>query len=139
MKISIVIMFKSNEKYIKNFFSKIWEYIEKKLSHIEFEYFILENNSTDNTKNELIKFSKNRNCKLFLRNFNFNLNFKKGISIQRGIYMGFLRNLLKSYSKKLDSDYTILIDSDILFNEKTIISLLLILQQHNKNSYDISI
>ena len=122
---------KNNAKYIKDFFNPMFIEIEEKLKDINFEYFILENNSTDNTKKELEKFSKNKNCKLFIKNFKINKNYNKEVALERGIYMAKLRNTLKLYHGELDSDYTILIDTDIIFNYKTIINMIDVIKNNS--------
>jgi hypothetical protein len=114
--ISVVLIIKNREKYIhylNDIFTTIEEmYVDKYM----FEYFIYENNSTDDTKNAIINFYKNKNGKYFLENIDNNKTFCGGIDIERGRYMSFLRNRLKSLHGNLQSNYTLIIDEGVVFN-----------------------
>jgi hypothetical protein len=79
-----------------------------------------ENNSTDNTKLALEKFYMNRKGKYFSENIDTNKNFNGGILNERSNYMAMLRNKLKEYHNNLTSDYTILLDCDVIFLPDTI-------------------
>ena len=120
--ISVVLIIKNREKYIhylNDIFTTIEEmYVDKYI----FEYFIYENNSTDDTKNAIKNFykSKNRNGKYFLENIDNNKTFYGGIDIKRGKYMSFLRNRLKSLHGNLQSNYTLIIDEGVVFTYNTI-------------------
>jgi hypothetical protein len=120
--ISVVLIIKNREKYIhylNDIFTTIEEiYVDKYM----FEYFIYENNSTDDTKNAIKNFykSKNRNGKYFLENIDNNKTFYGGIDIKRGKYMSFLRNRLKSLHGNLQSNYTLIIDEGVVFTYNTI-------------------
>lgn len=120
--ISVVLIIKNREKYIhylNDIFTTIEEiYVDKYM----FEYFIYENNSTDDTKNAIKNFykSKNRNGKYFLENIDNNKTFYGGVDIERGKYMSFLRNKLKSLHRILQSNYTLIIDESVVFTYNTI-------------------
>lgn len=115
-KISVILTIKNGENYINylnHYFDRVENlYLEKYI----FEYFIYENNSIDNTKVAIENFYKykNRAGKYFLENINESKNLD-GIKKERGEYMCFLRNRLKRYHGQLDSDYTLLIDCDVVF------------------------
>ena len=123
MKISIISLFKNNEKYLLFFCKKIYE-IEKKYKNISFEYFLYENDSTDHTLEVLKMFMKNRKGKLFSEKNKTTNIYDKEISINRGIFMKNLRNNLKQLHGKLDSDFVILIDADTIFLEDIIYNLI---------------
>jgi hypothetical protein len=97
--------------------------IEKKYTTIEFEYYIYENNSTDNTKIHIENFAKNRRCKYLLEDLTNN-NMHTGINVERGVHMATIRNKLKDFHGILDSDYTLLLDSDVVFLTETIEQLI---------------
>jgi glycosyltransferase involved in cell wall biosynthesis len=62
MKVSIVLVVRNREDYIK-FLNDLFLEIEQRASNsIQFEYFFYENNSTDNTKGEIEKFYETRSC-----------------------------------------------------------------------------
>jgi len=128
MKISIVFMVKDSEKYCY-FFGKLINILEEQYAY-DFEYFVYENDSSDLTKTCLHNFMKNRKGMLITENtYNpCNKDNKKnnmeGILKSRGIHMCRLRNKLKKYHGILYSDYTLLIDSDVIFHEKTLKKML---------------
>ena len=116
IKISVILTIKNGENYI-NYLNHYFDKVENLyLDKYKFEYFIYENNSTDNTKEAIKNFYKykNREGKYFLENINNSKNLD-GITKERGEYMSFLRNKLKTYHGHLDSEYTLLIDCDVIF------------------------
>tara|TARA_B110000971_G_scaffold221756_1_gene270397 strand:- start:202 stop:6702 length:6501 start_codon:yes stop_codon:yes gene_type:complete len=122
-KITICLCARDNEKYIRyidNVFNKILDSAKKTL---EFEFFFYENNSTDNTKNEIRKFFNNKKGKYLCENIKNNPK-RGGVSMERGIHMATLRNKLKEFHGKLDSEYVILLDTDVIFTIKTIYQLI---------------
>ena len=132
MKISIVFMVKDSEKYCY-FFDKLINQLEDKYLY-EFDFYIYENDSTDLTKTCLHNFMKNRKGMLITENIC--LDNKKdnmeGISKSRGVHMCRIRNKLKQHHGILYSDYTLLIDSDVIFHEETLKKMLDVFA-HNSN------
>ena len=53
--ISIISMFKNNEKYLTDFFIEMMNKFEEYYD-VKFDYYIIENNSKDNTRDILKKF-----------------------------------------------------------------------------------
>jgi len=130
MKISIILIIKDGEDYIK-YLNKQFSMIENTYNY-ELEYYIYENNSTDNTKEQIQTFFKNRKGHYWLENLDNNENFNN-ISINRGIYMANLRNKLKDYHKILDSEYTLLLDCDVIFSTNIIDKLLKTFQHYSES------
>ena len=125
LKISVILTIKNGEHYI-NYLNHYFDKVENLyLNKYKLEYFIYENNSTDNTKKAIENFYKykKRAGKYFLENINNSKNLG-GITQERGVYMSFLRNKLKTYHGQLDSDYTLLIDCDVVFTYDIIEKLL---------------
>jgi len=124
MKISVILIIRNREDYMK-FLNELFLEIEQRTSNcIQFEYFIYENNSLDNTKKEIEKFYEKR-CGLYLcEDLNPVPKIYNGTNIERGLYMAKIRNKIKDMHGKLESDYTILLDSDLVFNVKTIFRLI---------------
>lgn len=116
IEISIILLLKNNEFYV-NKLNDIFEPFEKD-SKFNFTYYIYENNSTDKTKEELIKFIKNRKGRVIVENVPQPKHYDSIISKDRGIFMSKLRNKLKKLHGKLSSDYTLLIDSDVIFTKQ---------------------
>lgn len=115
IKISVVLMLKNNEFYVKKL-DELFSPLENDDKY-DFTYFIYENNSTDFTKENVINFLKNRKGKVILENVKKPGHFGNIISKDRGIFMANLRNKLKFLHEELDSDYTLLLDSDVIFNK----------------------
>lgn len=122
MKLSICLCIRNGEKYI-NYINNKFNTIEKLYNNIEFEYFIYENNSTDNTKESIKNFYINRKGKYLMEDIDCS-KMLSGISIIRGTKMAAIRNKLKKFHQKLDSDYVLLLDADVVFKNDTIIKLI---------------
>ena len=65
MKISICLCIRDCEDYLM-YIDELFNRIEKLYDTYEFEYFLYENNSTDNTKDLVKYFLKNRNGKYLI-------------------------------------------------------------------------
>ena len=116
IKISVILTIKNGENYV-DYLNHYFDKVENLYSQIyEFEYFIYENNSIDNTKEAIKNFYKykNRAGKYFIEDISESKNLE-GINKERGEYMCLLRNKLKTYHGELNSDYTLLIDCDVVF------------------------
>ena len=116
MKISILLYIKDNEEYIE-YLKELFLNMEKTYNEYIFEYFIYENDSTDNTKFKLIELQNflKKNVKLFIEN-KTHAPKKTGISLERGAYVIELRNTLKKYIGHMDSQYVLILDDDVYFN-----------------------
>ena len=113
IKISVLILLKNNEFYTKKL-DFLFRQLERD-SRYEFNYFIYENNSKDSTKEEIVKFLNNRKGRVILENMDKPKNFGSIISKERGEFMSTLRNNFKYLHGELDSDYSLLLDSDVIF------------------------
>ena len=118
VKISVCLVIRNGEQYM-NYLDKLFKEIELLYNNYIFEYYIYENNSTDNTKSCIQKFAENRICKYWLEDTPKN-EMLTGISMERGERMACIRNKLKDFHKELDSDYTLLLDCDVVFLPNTI-------------------
>jgi hypothetical protein len=125
IKISVILAIRDGEKYI-DFLNNLFDKIEGlNQNQIEYEYFIYENNSTDNTKEKIKEFYKKneRKGKYFLESID-NSTVKTGINFERGTHMANIRNKLKDFHGQLVSDYVLLLDCDAVFTANTIEQLL---------------
>lgn len=114
IKITVCLCVINGEKYI-NYLNKFFRIIEKKYSNnYIFEYFFYENNSNDNTINSLKRFFSSHKGKFFTQKIN-NHKIMSGIDIKRGKQMADVRNYLKNKHGKLNSDYVLIMDKDIVF------------------------
>lgn len=121
IKISVILLIKNGEKYLQ-YLNKYFNKIEKKYQkNYIFEYFFYENDSNDNTKNELSNFFKNRKGKYWSEKLEKkDKTFDGGINNKRCSYMTYLRRKLKKKHGILNSDYTLLIDCDVIYKENFI-------------------
>jgi hypothetical protein len=118
-KISVVLILYNNIDWFKYLTNKLNQ-MENKYS-IKFEYLIYENNSNDEFKSFLKNFIKKNDGKLLSEDTN-NVKYNSIISKERGKYMNYIRNRNKQFHGELNSNFTLLIDSDVYFNESVIIS-----------------
>ena len=116
IEISIILLLKNNEFYVKKL-NDLFEPLEKD-QKFNFTYYIYENNSTDKTKEALVEFIKNRKGRVIVENVPKPKHYDSIISKDRGIFMSKLRNKLKQLHGELTSDYTLLIDSDVIFTKQ---------------------
>ncbi len=110
MEISICAILRDNGKYLEDFLLPALKTIEK--DHNLFYYFY-ENDSSDNTKELLNDFMKNRKGKILCEDFDTPI-FARNTNPNR------IKNLTKCRNKLLDlrpfkGEWVILIDSDIIF------------------------
>ena len=123
MKLDFLLICKDNEEYFKIIFPKIID----KLKIFEPNFYIYENNSNDKTKELLIEFAK-KYKNIFIKSENITVyqNRFKNICIARNKLLEFYKNNNRDKS----IEWTILFDTNIIFDEKTIIELI------NKTKYD---
>lgn len=118
MKISVVFLIKDSEQYCL-YLNYLFSELEKNKKY-SFEYFIYENDSDYLTKKNLCEFMKKREGMIITVNSGKNKSNMVGVSQKRGNHMCKLRNLLKKHHDILTSDYTLIIDSDVVFHPNTI-------------------
>lgn len=117
--ISIICMFKNNEQYLRDFFFEMVIKFEQTYK-VQFDYFIIENNSNDDTRELLKSFFKTKSSKSKLLLFNMKKDFRNigdGRNYERLINLGDIRNKLVNAITPLSSNYCLFIDSNIYFKE----------------------
>lgn len=119
MKISVCICLKNSSQYV-DFLSQKAEEIQSILKDISFEFYMYENNSIDSTPAKIKEFYKKYNGRYISENIKENKTFEFSISEDRSKYMAAIRNRLKNFHGYLDSDYTLLLDADVIFSSNTI-------------------
>jgi hypothetical protein len=120
-KISVILVLHNNTNWFNYLITKLKKISEK--YNIEFEYMIYENNSSEEFKLLLKQFIENNNGKLLSENTN-DIKYDSIISKERGKHMNYIRNRNKSNHGDLNSNFTLLIDSDVYFNDSVIILLI---------------
>ena len=119
MELDFLLICKDNEEYFKVIFPKIIN----KLKIFEPNFYIYENNSKDNTKRLLIEFAKQYD-NIFVKSENIKVydNRFKNICIARNKLLDFYK---RNEKKQKLNKWTILFDTNIIFNEKTVIELII--------------
>lgn len=118
-RIAIICMFKNNETYLKEFFLNIIKEFEDTYE-VDFEYYVIENNSKDNTRGVLKEFFKDKSIQSKLLLFNTNEDLKNigdGKNYDRLYNLGEIRNKLVNNIVPLSSDWCLFIDSNIFFKK----------------------
>lgn len=116
-RISIICMFKNNASYLENFlFDKIIDL--EKTYDVHFDFYVIENNSQDNTRDLLKSFFKLQSKQSKLLLFNLKTDFKNvgdGRNYERLYNLANIRNKLINTITPLRSDWCLFIDSNIHF------------------------
>lgn len=115
--ISVVCMFRNNEDYIKNFFIETMIQMESKYD-VQLNYYIIENDSTDRTRQLLHDFIKTRSSQSKLLLFSLENDFRNigdGKNYERLHSLGKIRNKLVENITPLSSQWCLFIDSNIYF------------------------
>lgn len=131
--ISIISMFKNNEKYLTDFFIEMMNKFEAYYD-VKFDYYIIENNSKDNTRNILKEFiktkSKNSNLLLFNKEIDYK-NIGTGKNHDRLFNLANIRNKLVNAITPLNSEWSLFIDSNIFFKVEILKDMFAILPKEN--------
>lgn len=114
MKISILSMFRDSEDYLHAALDRLSR-LESVDSSIDFEYFFYENDSVDSTVSILEKWLTDREGAVRSESLG-KPKFSQSTSVERQIDMTAYRNSMLGIAKPLDSDYSIILDSDVEFS-----------------------
>lgn len=113
MKISIMSLFRDSEKYISRFFDNLETIMFN--TNAEFEFFFYENDSKDNTRNIIKNWMNNKEGIFIYEDIN-TPKFSSVSSIDRFKLMTYYRNKLLFECKPILSDYTLILDSDVILD-----------------------
>lgn len=117
IKISIFSLFRDSEKNLDAFFEQIKRVEDS--TDAEFEYFFYENDSKDNTANKINEWMKQKSGKFFSENVN-EKSHGSTLEPDRMIKMARIRNKMANLGKPVTSDYSVVIDSDLIFDGEII-------------------
>lgn len=117
MRISVFSLFRDSEDYVYDCL-KQWDMIEKN-TNADFEYFFYENDSTDSTANILSHWLKNKKGQLKSEILNTK-KFGSVINQERMILLSNARNKMIDLDQNKDSDYSIVFDSDVSFDDQIV-------------------
>lgn len=118
MKISVLALFRDSEEYIHNTLSSL----DILNSLGDFDFYFYENDSVDNTKNILQEWLTDKKGDLISENIN-SPKFGSVTNIERLILLSYYRNKAKSLLQNSKSDYTLLLDTDIMFTKEDFMCL----------------
>ena len=118
MKISVLSMFRDSESYLEDTLARLSS-LEDAEPSVDFEYFFYENDSVDATVPLLEKWMLNREGLLCSEQLG-KPKFSQSTSVERQIDMTAYRNNMLSIAKPLDSDYSIILDSDVEFDSSLV-------------------
>jgi hypothetical protein len=119
MKLSVVGLWRDSEKTIDRTLTSL-EKLSNRYNQTSFYFY--ENDSIDNTKNILNHWIKNKNGKIYNENIN-SPKFGSVPDIERLILLSYYRNKAKTLLSNDSSEYTLLIDTDIIFDLDNFIQL----------------
>ena len=117
--ISVMCMFRNDASYIETFFIPIMNSMEKYYD-VVFNYYVIENNSVDNTRVILKTFFKEKSSNSKLLLFNLKQDFKNignGKNYERLYNLANIRNKLVDTVTPLSSSWCLFVDSNIYFKE----------------------
>jgi hypothetical protein len=117
-KISIILVLHNNKNWL-NYIDIKFKKLEKKYN-LDFEYFIYENNSNKEFKLSLKKFMNGKYGKLLSEDIDV-VKYESIISKERGLHMNYIRNRNKLNHGELNSNFVLLLDADVYFNDNVII------------------
>ena len=113
MKISVMSLFRDSESYIARTLKQFEDM--SRIEDIDFEFFFYENDSRDNTRNILIDWCNRNNGRLKYEDKGYP-KFGSVTNLERFLLLAYYRNTLKDFLiENSTSDYTIIVDSDIIF------------------------
>lgn len=128
--VHVLSMFRNNENYLLEVYIPRMTRCEERNPHIEFVYHIIENDSTDNTRNILWNFIGLRNDRSMLHlekplECEY-VNKPSGKNYSRITVLANIRNTLvdRALSTMKKDEWALFIDSNIHFNEDTLDRLL---------------
>jgi GT2 family glycosyltransferase len=118
MNISVLGLWRNSEKHIYKTLSSL-----ESLSLLgDFSFYFYENDSTDNTLKILQNWTKENNGKIIFENINAP-SFGSVPDVQRIILLSYYRNKAKQLILDSNSEYTLLLDTDILFDNNDFLKL----------------
>jgi len=114
-KVSVFSLWRDSESYIQRTLKQL-ESLEQNNPEILFSYFFYENDSVDNTVSILQDWLKLRSGKFLSENISFQ---KEGtvMTESRMKKMAYYRNRMIELGRFIDSDYSVIFDSDVIFEK----------------------
>lgn len=121
MKISVFGLFRDSEDTIQESLKRLDDLNE--IEGCEFEFFFYENDSLDNTRSILNEWVKDRNAMFFYEDIG-TPKYGSVTNEERLVLLSYYRNKLKRMAGNVSTDFSLLLDTDIVFNNQHVIALL---------------
>ena len=116
-RISVFSLFRDSEDYIHDCLDRLDQMA--KITNADFEYFFYENDSKDQTSSILKEWIKDKKGICKSENAN-EKSYGSTMEPSRVIKMARIRNKMADLGKPVDSDYTVVFDSDVKFDPNII-------------------
>lgn len=113
MKVSVFCIWRDSEPHIHRTLKQLDDL--ERLDNFEFSFYFYENDSKDNTSEILKNWMQNKKGNFLSENLNF-IKFGSTTDPERMKFLCECRNKCKKLAEKNNSEYSLLIDSDIEFN-----------------------
>lgn len=117
IKISIFSLFRDSSDSIDRFFNQM-DSVENS-TDAQFEYFFYENDSRDNTVEKISQWMEGKSGKFLSESAN-EKSHGSTLEPDRMIKMARIRNKMANLGKPVNSDYSVVIDSDLIFDKNII-------------------
>jgi len=117
MRISLFSLFRDSEKYIYDCLSSLEEL--EKSTNASFEYFFYENDSLDKTAQILSQWMKSRKGEFLSETLNVS-KFGSTLQKERMLLLSNLRNKMAALDQNKDSEFSVILDSDVNFKSNII-------------------
>lgn len=118
MIISVIGLYRNSENYVRNTLACL-----NKLSELgNFDFYFYENDSIDGTKKILEEWIESKPGQLLSENIG-SPHFGSVPNVERLVLLSYYRNKARSLMQKAVSEYTLLIDTDIIFDNENFLSL----------------
>jgi hypothetical protein len=113
MKISVFSLFRDSEKVLEDALSRFSRLLD--IDKLDVEFFFYENDSKDDTRSIITDWFKDKPGKFFYEDVN-TPKFGSVSDVYRLVLLSYYRNKLKELAGEVSSDYCLLVDSDIIYD-----------------------
>lgn len=119
--IGVVLMLRDNADYIRDYLSKTIPRMERLYTQCQFEYYIFENDSVDDTVGLIADFMKTRKGMFFTEKLGLETGGLRGVEFARIVRISKVRNMLWERIRNAGCiqkhDWFLFLDSELYFDE----------------------
>lgn len=117
MKISVFSLFRDSEPHLHDSLTRFHDMLS--LQSVDIDFYFYENDSKDNTREIIYEWTQEHPVDFYHEDLNLP-KFGSVTTLDRLILLSYYRNRLKRLVGKVDSDYCLLVDSDIVYDNSNI-------------------